>query len=127
MDSITKIENVFKYNPHSGYCINKFRKRFLKINIDFEQCYFNLGENGKITGGNYYLCIRYDHEPRKILRIALPISSRTSPYPLMGIVSTAIAGHWEPTPAATIGALAIGVSIFNSSGTARSCAWEPAG
>ncbi|MEG2612463.1 MAG: MATE family efflux transporter, partial [Alistipes sp.] len=31
----------------------------------------------------------------------------------MGIVSTAIAGHWGADSAATIGALAIGVSIFN--------------
>ena len=31
----------------------------------------------------------------------------------MGIVSTAIAGHWGDDSAATIGALAIGVSIFN--------------
>ncbi|MEG1406169.1 MAG: MATE family efflux transporter, partial [Alistipes sp.] len=33
--------------------------------------------------------------------------------PLMGIVSTAIAGPWGADSAATIGALAIGVSIFN--------------
>ena len=33
--------------------------------------------------------------------------------PLMGIVSTAIAGHWGDDSAASIGALAIGVSIFN--------------
>ena len=39
---------------------------------------------------------------REILRLALP-----------NIVSTAIAGHWGEDSAATIGALAIGVSIFN--------------
>lgn len=50
---------------------------------------------------------------REILRIALPNIVSNITVPLMGIVSTAIAGHWGPDSAATIGALAIGVSIFN--------------
>lgn len=50
---------------------------------------------------------------REILRIALPNIISNITVPLMGIVSTAIAGHWGADSAATIGALAIGVSIFN--------------
>ena len=50
---------------------------------------------------------------RKILRLALPNIISNITVPLMGIVSTAIAGHWGDDPAHTIGALAIGVSIFN--------------
>ena len=50
---------------------------------------------------------------REILRIALPNIVSNITVPLMGIVSTAIAGHWGSDTAATIGALAIGVSIFN--------------
>ena len=50
---------------------------------------------------------------REILRIALPNIVSNITVPLMGIVSTAIAGHWGTDSAATIGALAIGVSIFN--------------
>ncbi len=50
---------------------------------------------------------------REILRIALPNIISNITVPLMGIVSTAIAGHWGEDSAATIGALAIGVSIFN--------------
>lgn len=50
---------------------------------------------------------------REILRIALPNIVSNITVPLMGIVSTAIAGHWSEDSAATIGALAIGVSIFN--------------
>ena len=50
---------------------------------------------------------------REILRIALPNIVSNITVPLMGIVSTAIAGHWGADSAATIGALAIGVSIFN--------------
>ena len=49
---------------------------------------------------------------REILRIALPNIVSNITVPLMGIVSTAIAGHWGADSAATIGALAIGVSIF---------------
>lgn len=49
----------------------------------------------------------------KIMRIALPNMVSNITVPLMGIVSTAIAGHWGADSAATIGALAIGVSIFN--------------
>ena len=49
---------------------------------------------------------------REILRIALPNIVSNITVPLMGIVSTAIAGHWGSDTAATIGALAIGVSIF---------------
>lgn len=50
---------------------------------------------------------------REIMRIALPNMVSNITVPLMGIVSTAIAGHWGADSAATIGALAIGVSIFN--------------
>jgi len=50
---------------------------------------------------------------REILRIALPNIVSNITVPLMGIASTAIAGHWGEDSAATIGALAIGVSIFN--------------
>ena len=50
---------------------------------------------------------------REILRIALPNIVSNITVPLMGIVSTAIAGHWGDDSAAAIGALAIGVSIFN--------------
>ena len=50
---------------------------------------------------------------RKILRLALPNIISNITVPLMGIVSTAIAGHWGDDSAHTIGALAIGVSIFN--------------
>lgn len=50
---------------------------------------------------------------RKILRLALPNIISNITVPLMGIVSTAIAGHWGDDSARTIGALAIGVSIFN--------------
>ncbi len=49
----------------------------------------------------------------EIMRIALPNIVSNITVPLMGIVSTAIAGHWGADSAATIGALAIGVSIFN--------------
>ena len=49
---------------------------------------------------------------REILRIAVPNIVSNITVPLMGIVSTAIAGHWGDS-AHTIGALAIGVSIFN--------------
>lgn len=51
---------------------------------------------------------------REILRIALPNIVSNITVPLMGIASTAIAGHWDTeNSAATIGSLAIGVSIFN--------------
>ena len=50
---------------------------------------------------------------REILRLALPNVVSNITVPLMGIVSTAIAGHWGDDATATIGALAIGVSIFN--------------
>ncbi len=50
---------------------------------------------------------------REILRIALPNIVSNITVPVMGIVATAIAGHWGEDSAATIGALAIGVSIFN--------------
>lgn len=50
---------------------------------------------------------------REIMRIAVPNMVSNITVPLMGIVSTAIAGHWGDDSAATIGALAIGVSIFN--------------
>lgn len=51
---------------------------------------------------------------REILRLAIPNIISNITVPLMGIVSTAIAGHWDgANSAATIGALAIGVSIFN--------------
>ena len=51
---------------------------------------------------------------REILRLAIPNIISNITVPLMGIVSTAIAGHWDSEhSAAVIGALAIGVSIFN--------------
>lgn len=50
---------------------------------------------------------------KEIMRIALPNIISNITVPLMGIVSTAIAGHWGDDSTATIGALAIGVSIFN--------------
>lgn len=50
---------------------------------------------------------------REILRIALPNIISNITVPLMGIASTAIAGRWSDDSAAAIGALAIGVSIFN--------------
>ena len=49
---------------------------------------------------------------REILRIALPNIISNITVPIMGIVSTMIAGHLGDS-VATIGALAIGVSIFN--------------
>ena len=49
---------------------------------------------------------------REIFRIAIPNIISSITVPLMGIFSTAIAGHWGDS-ARTIGALAIGVSIFN--------------
>ena len=50
---------------------------------------------------------------RAILRLAVPNIISNVTVPLMGIVSTAIAGHWGSDSASTIGALAIGASIFN--------------
>ena len=50
---------------------------------------------------------------REILRLALPNVVSNITVPLMGIVATAIAGNWGDDSAATIGALAIGVQIFN--------------
>ena len=51
---------------------------------------------------------------REIIRLAIPNIISNITVPLMGIVSTAIAGHYDTNhSAATIGALAIGVSIFN--------------
>lgn len=51
---------------------------------------------------------------REIIRLAIPNIISNITVPLMGIVSTAIAGHYNSEhSAATIGALAIGVSIFN--------------
>ncbi len=50
---------------------------------------------------------------REILRLAIPNIVSNITVPLMGIVSTAIAGHWGEDSTSTIGALAIGVSIFN--------------
>lgn len=50
---------------------------------------------------------------REIIRLAVPNTISNITVPLMGIVSTAIAGHWGIDTAATIGALAIGVQIFN--------------
>ena len=49
---------------------------------------------------------------REIFRIAIPNIISSITVPLMGIFSTAIAGHTGDS-AATIGALAVGVSIFN--------------
>lgn len=50
---------------------------------------------------------------REIIRLAIPNIISNITVPLMGIASTAIAGHWGVNSAATIGALAIGASIFN--------------
>ncbi len=50
---------------------------------------------------------------REILRIAAPNIISNITVPLMGIVSTAIAGRCGDDSAASIGQLAIGVSIFN--------------
>lgn len=50
---------------------------------------------------------------REILRLALPNIVSNITVPLMGIASTAIAGHWGSDSTKAIGALAIGVSIFN--------------
>ena len=49
----------------------------------------------------------------EILRIAIPNIISNITVPLMGIVSTAIAGHYDSNSVRTIGALAIGVTIFN--------------
>ena len=49
---------------------------------------------------------------REILRIALPNIISNITVPIMGIAGTVIAGQWGGS-ASTIGALAIGVSIFN--------------
>ena len=49
---------------------------------------------------------------REILRIALPNIVSNITVPIMGIAGTVIAGQWGGS-ASTIGALAIGVSIFN--------------
>ena len=49
---------------------------------------------------------------REIVRLAVPNIISSITVPLMGIFSTAIAGHWGDS-AQTIGALAVGVSIFN--------------
>ena len=49
---------------------------------------------------------------KEIFRIAVPNIISSITVPLMGIFSTAIAGHWGD-PRQTIGALAVGVSIFN--------------
>ncbi len=50
---------------------------------------------------------------REIMRIALPNIISNITVPLMGIISTAIAGRCSADSAFTIGQLAIGVSIFN--------------
>ncbi len=50
---------------------------------------------------------------REIIRIALPNIISNITVPLMGIVSTAIAGHIGSDSAVMIGELAIGASIFN--------------
>lgn len=50
---------------------------------------------------------------REILRLALPNIISNITVPLMGLVSTAIAAHLGDNPVVTIGALAIGVTIFN--------------
>ncbi len=51
---------------------------------------------------------------REILRLAVPNVISNITVPLMGLVATAIAGHLDAeSSGATIGALAIGVSIFN--------------
>jgi len=65
------------------------------------------------AGGLYQGEKRCMNMNREIMRIALPNIVSNITVPLMGIVSTAIAGHWGADSAATIGALAIGVSIFN--------------
>ena len=49
---------------------------------------------------------------REILRLALPNITSNITVPIMGIAGTVIAGRWGGS-ASTIGALAIGVSIFN--------------
>ncbi|MBR3886202.1 MAG: MATE family efflux transporter, partial [Alistipes sp.] len=49
---------------------------------------------------------------REILRIALPNIISNITVPIMGIVGTMIAGHLGDS-VTTIGALAVGVSIFN--------------
>ena len=49
---------------------------------------------------------------REILRLALPNVVSNITVPIMGIAGTVIAGQWGGS-AATIGALAVGVSIFN--------------
>ena len=54
--------------------------------------------------------MKMNHE---ILRLAIPNIISNITVPMMGIASTAIAGHWGIDSAATIGALAIGTSIFN--------------
>ena len=50
---------------------------------------------------------------RQILRIALPNIVSNITVPLMGLVSTAVAGRVGSDSALTIGALQIGVTIFN--------------
>ncbi len=50
---------------------------------------------------------------REILRIAIPNIISNVTVPLMGLVSTAIAGHLGSDSAVMIGELAIGASIFN--------------
>ena len=59
-----------------------------------------------------YLRIKTQDMNREILRLAAPNIISNITVPLMGIVSSAVAGHLDNS-AATIGALAIGVSIFN--------------
>lgn len=59
-----------------------------------------------------YLHIKNQDMNREILRLAVPNIISNITVPLMGIVSSAVAGHLDNS-AATIGALAIGVSIFN--------------
>ncbi len=50
---------------------------------------------------------------REVLRIALPNIISNITVPMMGIISTAIAGRCSDDSAISIGQLAIGVSIFN--------------
>ncbi len=50
---------------------------------------------------------------REVLRIALPNIISNITVPLMGLVSTAIAGRCGVDSAITIGQLAIGISVFN--------------
>ncbi len=50
---------------------------------------------------------------REIVRLALPNIVSNITVPLMGIISTAIAGHLDGDSAVMIGELAIGASIFN--------------